>query len=65
MTQVVLTPEQQFYMAKLLGFDYEIVFRPGKLNQVADALSRQEELTTEVTLQTYSTLQSPLVAIIF
>jgi len=62
MSQVVLTPEQQFYMTKLLGFNYEIVYRPGKLNQVADALSRKEELTTEATLQTYSTIQSPLIS---
>jgi len=61
MRQVVLTPEQQFYMTKLLRFNYEIVYRPGKLNQVADALSRKEELTTEATLQNYSTIQSPLI----
>jgi len=38
MRQVVLTLEQQFYMTKLLGFNYEIVYRPSKLNQVADDL---------------------------
>lgn len=27
-------------MAKLLGYDYEIQYKPGKLNVVADALSR-------------------------
>ena len=40
MNQVVLTPEQQYYLLKLIGYDFEIIFRPGKHNQVADALSR-------------------------
>jgi hypothetical protein len=40
MTQVVQTPEQQFYLAKLLGYSYEIVYKPGAQNRVADALSR-------------------------
>lgn len=41
--QVIQTPEQQFYLAKLMGFQYEIVYRSGSSNQVADALSRQGE----------------------
>nr|KYP42018.1 Retrovirus-related Pol polyprotein from transposon 297 family [Cajanus cajan] len=40
LTQVIQTPEQQYYLAKLLGYDYEIQYKPGKLNVVADALSR-------------------------
>ncbi|KAF7813725.1 F-box/kelch-repeat protein [Senna tora] len=40
--QVVQTPEQQFYLSKLMGFDFEIVYRTGKTNLAADALSRQE-----------------------
>lgn len=40
MTQVIQTPEQQHYLAKLLGFTYEIVYKPGPSNWVADALSR-------------------------
>lgn len=43
MTQVVQTPEQQFYLAKLLGYSYEIVYKPGTQNRVADALSRLYE----------------------
>ncbi|GAU31589.1 hypothetical protein TSUD_54120 [Trifolium subterraneum] len=39
MTQVIQTPEQQFYLAKLLGYSYEIVYKPGPQNRVADALS--------------------------
>jgi hypothetical protein len=40
MTQVIQTPEQQFYLAKLLGYSYDIVYKPGAQNRVADALSR-------------------------
>ncbi|MCI17067.1 retrotransposon protein, partial [Trifolium medium] len=37
---VIQTPEQQFYLAKLLGYTYEIIYKPGAQNRVADALSR-------------------------
>ena len=30
-------------MAKLLGYDYEIIFRSGRENSTADALSRRQE----------------------
>ncbi|MCH84618.1 hypothetical protein A2U01_0005450, partial [Trifolium medium] len=40
MTQFIQTPEQQFYLAKLLGYSYNIVYKPGAQNRVADALSR-------------------------
>jgi hypothetical protein len=39
-TQVIQTPEQQFYLAKLLGYSYDIVYKPSAQNRVADALSR-------------------------
>ena len=39
--QRIVTPEQQDWVAKLLGFDYEIVYRPGLENSVADDLSRK------------------------
>lgn len=38
--QRILTPEQQKWMGKLVGYDYEIVYKPGKANAAADALSR-------------------------
>lgn len=41
MTQVIQTPEQHYYLSKLLGFDYTIQYKPGASNTVADALSRQ------------------------
>lgn len=38
--QRVLTPEQQKWMGKLVGYDYEITYKPGCTNSAADALSR-------------------------
>lgn len=40
MNQVIQTPEQQHYLAKLLGYDYTIKYRSGTSNTAADALSR-------------------------
>ena len=39
--QRITTPEQQKWVAKLLGYDYEIQYRPGRENSAADALSRR------------------------
>uniref|UniRef100_A0A2N9H8H7 RNA-directed DNA polymerase n=1 Tax=Fagus sylvatica TaxID=28930 RepID=A0A2N9H8H7_FAGSY len=38
--QRVTTMDQQRWIVKLMGFDYEIVYRPGRDNKAADALSR-------------------------
>jgi hypothetical protein len=44
LTQVIQTPEQQFYLSKLLGYHYDIEYKSGKTNIVADALSRSFEV---------------------
>ena len=31
------------WVTKILGYDFEIIYRKGKLNVVADALSRKDE----------------------
>lgn len=46
MSQVIQTPEQQVYLARLIGYDYSIQYRSGKANSVADALSRVHETST-------------------
>jgi hypothetical protein len=43
MTQIIQTPEQQFYLVKILGYSYEILYKPGAQNRVVDALSRIHE----------------------
>lgn len=40
MTQVVQTSKQQMYLARLMGYDYSIHYRSGKLNMAANALSK-------------------------
>lgn len=39
--QQIQTPEQQKWASKLQGFNFEIFYKPGKSNMVADALSRK------------------------
>ncbi|XP_052879082.1 transposon Tf2-1 polyprotein isoform X1 [Gossypium arboreum] len=39
--QQAITPYQQKWVAKMLGYDYSISYRKGAQNTVADALSRQ------------------------
>jgi hypothetical protein len=38
--QVIQTPDQHRWLGKLLGYDFEILYRPSRQNGAADALSR-------------------------
>ncbi|KAL9426908.1 hypothetical protein AB3S75_033648 [Citrus x aurantiifolia] len=44
--QKAATPEQQKWLAKLMGYEYEIQYRPGYDNATADALSRRRDSPT-------------------
>lgn len=41
--QRITTSPQQHWISKLLGFDFKVEYKSGKMNIVADALSRQNE----------------------
>ena len=41
--QKLSSEEQQKWVTKMLGYDFEIIYKKGKLNFVADALSRKNE----------------------
>ena len=45
--QRITTPEQQKWLTKLTGFDYEIVYMPGRMNNIVDALSRREQMESK------------------
>jgi hypothetical protein len=41
--QCISSPEQQKWVTKLFGYDYEIIYKKGKDNVVVNALSRKYE----------------------
>ena len=47
-TQPSLSKRQARWVEFLQEFDFEIIYKPGKNNQVADALSRVSEVTQEI-----------------
>ena len=41
--QILSSEEQQKWVTKMLGYEFEIIYKKGKLNIVADALSIKNE----------------------
>jgi len=54
MTQSIHTPEQQKWFSKLMGYNYQILYTPGKENTVADALSRTSDKANLVSFHAFS-----------
>lgn len=60
MEQRIITPSQQKWLSKLLGYDFEMEYKSGGENIVADALSRM--YCTMVSLRVSSLITTELVA---
>lgn len=60
LSQVVQTPEQYRWATKLIGFDFQIFYKPGKENKVVDALSRVEDVRLLALSSTSPTLSQEL-----
>ena len=60
--QKLSTPFQQFWLSKLMGFDYVIQYKSGSDNLVADALSRVS--SSSLLLMAISSIQSDLMGLI-
>lgn len=39
--QQIMSPSQQYWVAKLIGFDFEVEYKAGPTNTAADSLSRR------------------------
>ncbi|VFQ83783.1 unnamed protein product [Cuscuta campestris] len=57
LSQVIQTPDQQFYVRKLMGYKFRIEYKTGASNRAADALSRREDISDTATL--FSTYARP------
>lgn len=48
--QRIMSERQQKWISKLLGYDLQIVYKPGRENGVADALSRKMQFSDIITV---------------
>jgi hypothetical protein len=58
LVQTIQTPEQQKWASKLQGFSFDIFYKPGKSNLVADALSRKDASSEPALLSLSSAVPS-------
>ena len=58
-SQTIQTPEQQRWAYKLQGYEFKVIYKPGRMNKVADALSRQYDEDKSILLA----ISSPIPAI--
>lgn len=56
--QRLSTIPQHQWVSKLLGYDFQVEYKPGKRNMVADALSRRD--TTKPSLMALSEITFPI-----
>ncbi|KAJ9542331.1 hypothetical protein OSB04_028837 [Centaurea solstitialis] len=63
MQQVIQTPVQQQYVRKLMGFDFDIEYKPGATNIVADALSRMHSEDDTETVA-FMSLSRPIIGLL-
>lgn len=54
LTQTIQTPDQQKWVSKLLGFEFDVIYQPGRDNGPADALSRLP-IADNASLNSFST----------
>jgi hypothetical protein len=47
--QCIVTPKQQKWVSKLVGYGYDIVYCPGHTNTAADAMSRMHHVLLTIT----------------
>jgi hypothetical protein len=51
--QRLFSKEQQKWVTKMLGYNFQIIYKKGRQNMVADALSRKEKDTKDLLCVTF------------